>query len=71
VAPSSVRKAVVNSVGHTLADSVWKSIFSCTAWPLLDARKGNKVSKKQQPAKRQGMKVSASKPKRRRQKGMC
>jgi hypothetical protein len=35
VVPSSVRKAVVNSWGYP-ADSVWKSIFPGTTWPLLD-----------------------------------
>jgi len=36
VVPGSVRKAVVNSWIDP-ADSVWKSIFWCAAWPLLAA----------------------------------
>jgi hypothetical protein len=40
VVPGSVRKAVVNSWTDP-ADSVWKSIFWCAAWPLLAAQKGS------------------------------
>ena len=40
VAPSSVRRAVVNSWRNP-TDSVWKSTFDCAAWPLLAAQKAS------------------------------
>src|SRR6202451_3888624 len=40
VAPSSMRRAVVNSWGNP-TDSVWKSIFDCAAWPLPAAQKAS------------------------------
>src|SRR4051794_37623500 len=44
VVPSSVRKAVVHSRVNP-ADSVWKSIFSCAAWPWLAAGRGKHEQK--------------------------
>jgi len=44
VAPSSMRRAVVNSWGNP-TDSVWKSIFDCAPWPLLAAQKASKPVK--------------------------
>jgi hypothetical protein len=40
VAPSSVRRAVVNR-WRKPTDSVWKSAFDCAAWPLLAAQKAS------------------------------
>jgi hypothetical protein len=40
VAPSFVRRAVVNSWCKP-TDSDWKSTFDCAAWPLLAAQKAS------------------------------